>query len=388
MTARRAVLFVMLLIAAATASGGARPQGLAPRVSGPPETIFDWNRDRCEKWDIPDAPVRGWRDEDGALNLMAGAERTRLSRGGALHALARTCRPVHEGGHAADPGAYDDRTWIASPRADGPEVMALAHVEYHGHLRPAACPAARYIPCWRNAIVELRSPDGGRSFQPPPGARPLVAALPYRYAPDTGRRSGYFSPSNVLRRGDFLYAFLFAERYGAQARGACLIRRPVAGSPADWRAWGGAGFDRRFVDPYREAVVRPGAHVCAPLGGLRSTLSSVIWHPGSGLYVGVTSWSRGGGGRDASGIYWTTSPDLVHWQEPRLLIALPLLWRRDCEAPAAFAYPSLLDLDSPAQNLDETDGDLSLFLVRMPLGADCGVGPRRDLVRYRVSLRP
>jgi hypothetical protein len=68
-----------------------------------------------------------------------------------------------------------------------------------------------------------------------------------------------------------------------------------------------------------------------------------------------------------------------------LLWEAPLLWRRDCKAPAAYAYPSLLDAASPSPNFDVVGHTFWLYLVRMPLDADCRVGPERDLVRMRVS---
>ena len=44
-----------------------------------------------------------------------------------------------------------------------------------------------------------------------------MAALPYPYDGALGRRAGYFNPSNILRDGDYLYAFVFAEAYRASA---------------------------------------------------------------------------------------------------------------------------------------------------------------------------
>ena len=72
-----------------------------------------------------------------------------------------------------------------------------------------------------------------------------------------------------------------------------------------------------------------------------------------------------------SGVWWMTSPDLLSWSEPALLWQVPLLWRRDCAAPAAYAYPSLLDPASPARNFDSVGGAFWLYLVEMPLGPGC-----------------
>ena len=219
--------------------------GAGPRVVGAPETVFDWSSAACADWDIPDTPARAWRSADGMVHLLAGAEESRASVGPDLDEVEHDCTVLHRGAHSDDPGAYDDRAWIHATYAEGDRVTALAHVEFHGHRRPGLCASRDRGDCWRNAIVELRSDDGGRTFR----RVGLVAALPYRYAGEGAGRSGYFNPSNIIRRGDYLYAFVMAERTGAQRRGPCLLRRPLDGGPGDWRAWDGQRLHRPLRRP-------------------------------------------------------------------------------------------------------------------------------------------
>ena len=220
----------------------------------------------------------------------------------------------------------------------------------------------------------------------PPTAIGFVAGPATRYDGAAGRRVGYFNPSNILERDGWLYAFVFAERDGAQRRGPCLMRRPVAGGAADWRAWDGASFRVRFADPYRDPVADPADHACAPLAPLTSTISSVVRHRPSGRYLAVTPATlRGEDGVARSGIWWTVSDDLLTWSRPRLLWEAPLLWRRDCAAPFAYAYPALLDPASGSANFETVGPEFWLYVVRMPLDDACRVGPERDLVRLRVS---
>ena len=359
----------------------------APVVSGPPERVFDWEQARCAKWDIPDAPARAWRGADGRVHLIAGSDQSRLSTGATLDKLERDCDVVHAGAEADDPAAYDDRAWIAAVfTQDGVRIEALAHVEYHGHLRPERCAAGQYARCWRNAVVAVVSSDGGESFSATAPGAGTVAVLPYRYDGEKSGREGYFNPSNILRHGNHLYAFVFAEALDAQRRGPCLLRRPVAGGSRDWRAWDGRGFTRVFADPYRTDLTDPGRHTCVPVKGIGSTVSSVVRHLPSGDFLAVTPSTRpGSDGAPQSGIYWMRSTDLVHWSEPALLVELPLLWRRDCAAPAAYAYPSLLDGDSGSRNFDTVDADFWLYLVEMRIGPDCRIGPDRDLLRLPVT---
>jgi hypothetical protein len=356
-----------------------------PVVVGAPQALFSWSRDRCARWDIPDAPARAWRLPSGEVALVAGSEASRASRGTGLGLLERDCAVLHEGAHADDPAAFDDRSWIASTYVVDRRVEALAHVEFHGHLRPWLC-RGDYRACWFNAIVALESTDGGRSFGRATPA--VVAALPYRYEGGAGRRVGYFNPSNILRIGDALHVFVFAESWKAQRRGVCLLRRPVAGGAGDWRAWDGSAFTVRFADPYREVVADPARHVCAPLPGLTSTISSVVRHERTGLYLAVTPGELPGpDGAPRRGIWWTVSDDLVRWSRPELLHEVPLLWRRDCARPAAFAYPSLLDDDSASGNFETVNDRFWLYLAEIHLDAACRGGPRRDLIRMPVNWR-
>lgn len=354
-----------------------------PIVVGPSQVMFDWTTDRCLRWDSPDTPARAWRDQDQII-MLAGAEQTRLSWGPSLEEMHRDCRIVHEGAEVDDPAAFDDRTWITSPYIEeSGRLTALAHVEYHGHTRPGACLAAAYSPCWWNSIVEL---SANPNFTAEPAGASLVAALPIRYTTTQTRRQGYFNPSNIINRDGYLYAFLFAEDAFPQLRGACLIRRPVGGQPESWRAWDGDGFKIFFIDPYRDAAVDPTRHVCVPVPGVLSTISSIVRRSGTDIYMAVTpTTSRGSDGIERHGIWWMTSTDLIHWTSPNLLLEVPLLWRRDCETDAAYAYPSLIDPDSPTANFETVDEEFWLYLVRIRLDKTCKTGPQRDLVRFPIS---
>lgn len=345
------------------------------RVAGPAETVFDWSRDRCARWDSPDTPARAWRGADGRVRLVAGAEESRASLGPGLDALTHACGILYRGSGADDPAALDDRVWIHAVHAaaDG-RVIALGHAEYHGHLRRDRCPVGGYLDCWVNGIVELVSEDGGASFRRE--GPPVAAPAPGPSGGSGGGRRGYFNPSNIVARDGFLSAFVFAEAEGAQARGPCLIRRPEAGSAADWRAWDGTGFSVRLVD----------GTPCQPVAGIPSTISSVAWQAPDGPWLAVTpAVRRDAAGVERSGIWWSRSPDLLHWEVPRLLLEAPLFWRRDCGAGVAHAYPSLLDPDSADPDFATVDGAFWLYLVQARLGPDCRLGPDRDLVR--IPLR-
>lgn len=353
--------------------------------SDPVAVLFNWDEDRCARWDIPDAPARFWRDASGSVRMIAAAEVARSSVGPEIRDLGRKCKVHFEGRGDADPARRDDRIWIASLHtADGRTIDAIGHAEFHGHDHPGTCAAAAYMPCWRNALVALQSRDSGNTFF---RARPTpIAALPYAYDPAQRRRSGYFNPSNMIERDGFVYVYFFAEAYRAQQRGVCIARRPKDAGPGSWRFWDGTDFAGKFADPYADAIAAPENHVCMPLPRLAATLSSVVLQPVTGRYLAVSPMAR----RDAqgtrrSGIWAMQSRDLIHWTDPVLLAELPLLWVRDCRQDHVHAYPSLVDPESPDRNFATVDDRFLLTFARMKLDDSCKTGPERDLVAIEIN---
>ncbi|WP_448187873.1 hypothetical protein [Azospirillum sp. sgz301742] len=346
-------------------------------TSATPQVVFDWKTQACEPWDVPDAPARAWRGADGQVRLLATHYRARLMAGPSLDTLKHDCRIVFQADHDAAPEHFDDMGWLVSPYTlDGRTVHALVHNEFHGHLRPALCPSKRYASCWWNSVTATVSTDGGRSFAPPR----YVAGLPYRYQGDLGHRAGLFSPSSIVEREGWYYAMLFAEPFGAQKRGVCLMRTRDLADAASWRAWNGKGFTTAFADPYADAA-DPAAHVCAPLPKLLGTVTSLVRHRSSGLYVALMQGGKPGG------VWAATSADLTNWSEPRLVWEAPPAFAPDCNSRYAYDYPALLDPASPSRNFEDIGETAFLYLTRDALNG-CKPGTERDLVRLPVTIRP
>ena len=342
------------------------------------ETVFRWQTDRCSPNDIPDAPARAFRDASGLVHLIAGHDVNRAFVGPTLGDAKFACDVLLEGRHADDPQQYDDRVWLAGFHTDdGKKIAALGHAEFHGHLRPALCPSRQYISCWTNAVVGITSDDGGHSFQRRPGAAALVAALPHPHAQNIGRQVGYFSPSNIVTLGDDKYVFIFAEPYGAQQRGACLLRTRSPADPGSWRAWDGQGF----------SVSLAADGVCAPVGGWQSTVTSVVRHLPSGLFIALIAATRADApdGRKVTGVYYATSRDLLQWSAPSLLLEMPILFAYACGAPAVYAYPSLIDPGAATRNFDTVSDRAFLYATRINM-TGCKLPMDRDLVRFPVRI--
>lgn len=379
----RVTIAVALAIAASAWLLAALPvrAELLVRPVGPPRAVLA-DPVPCAANDIPDAPARAWRAEDGSVRLIAGQHRNRVWSGPSLDALVRDCRIVHEGRGDPDPRALDDRSWIAAVvTRDGRDIAALAHMEFQGHRHPGRCPLGSYRACWRNAVVTLRSTDGGERFARA-GEPSVVADLPVAYSGLEGRPTGYFGPSNIIARDGSWWVWLFAEAWGPQPRGVCLLRAPADRWPPDWRAWDGRGFTARLDGGRAEPAA---ARVCRPLPGLGSTLASVVAHRPSGLLVAVeAARRRDPAGVERTGIWYRTAREPTDWSSPRLLIDLPLLFAHHCE-PLVYAYPSLIDPASDSRIFDSTGDRPWLYLTELT-SRDCKPSMERRLVRLPLEI--
>lgn len=367
----------------------AQPQpSLTLRLTGQAESVMSGGWPRCDRDDIPDAPARAVRLADGTVELYVSDQVNRINVGPDLRRLRHECGVVFQGAHDADPAAFNDRAWIATPwTEDGRTVWAVIHDEFHGNDRPWLCPTQRYMDCWYNALTLAVSGDGGRHFRnlpgPGSGARKpaLVATLPYRYDELERGHHGYFNPTNIIRRDGRLFMFAFATRANAQQEGNCLLRGETIARPDSWRGWNGTDFSVRFVDPYAAPTV-PAEHVCAPVApnSLRWPVTSLVRHAPSGQYVALMQNGARGGG-----VYYATSPDLLQWSAPALLMPAIGLGAWTCADPQPLAYPSLLDADSPDPNFQTVADQALLFATSFDV-TQCQVTGPRDLKRWNVQI--
>ena len=323
----------------------------APRVSARRRRSSTGRPRRCADWDIPDTPARAWRGRDGTVHALPERSEAGRAPARASAQLARDCTVLYRGAGADDPAAYDDRAWIHATYADGARVIALAHVEYHGHLRPRPLPDRWLRPVLaqrhRRAALRRRRP------QLRARGRRCVAALPYRYSGEAGRRERLLQSEQhpAPRR------LSLRLRHGRAYRRAAPRALPAA--PADRRRTGGLARlgRRRLHRPLRRPLPRgrgrPGAPRLRAGRGICSTVSSVVESAATGRYLAVTAATRTGpDGVARSGIYWTISPDLLALEPSRRCSG-----RRRCSGGATAPrrrptpIPSLLDADSPSREL-------------------------------------
>lgn len=372
----RAAAAVLLLAGAARAQPA---PALRLEVTGPPVPAVSGARPGCDAPDRRDAPARAVRLATGGVQLYATASLSRVESGPDLLHLGHRCPAVVEGAND-DSAALNERASIASPwTPDGRTIWAVVRND-HGHRRPALCPSRRSVDCWHDALTAAVSRDGGQTFRRVPG-RALVAALPYRYDElERGRRHGYSNPSSIVTLSGAQHMFVFATQARAQRPGNCLLRTAALDAPGAWRGWNGSAFAATFVDPYAQPV-QPQAHVCAPVevGRLRWPVTGLVRHAASGLFIALMQDGARGGG-----VFYATSPDLLHWSAPALLLPAIGLGAWSCADSAPIAHPSLLDPAAADRNFETVGVAPVLFATRFNVKGCRTAG--QELVRWDVRI--
>lgn len=378
---KRLALAGVLLVAAAWPAAAGEPLLAVPR--GAAETmVFDWDKDRCAKTDIPDAPPRAFRDFNGDIHLLATHQDNRQFVGPDFDRLAHPCTIIFQGDHSPAPGAFDDRQWLAAFQTDdGRTIHALVHNEFQGNTHPGLCPSGKYMSCWYNAITYAVSTDGGFTFREPPAPGNVVAAPPVLYQPDAGHPVGYFQPTNIIRGPDGAFYFMFLST-GISGRpgGVCVAKTTRPGDVSSWRAWDGTGFNAHLAGAYT-GDLSPGS--CAAVGrGSLFELGSLAYDRTSGLFVYLGAISVGKGDKaHPQGAYYATSPDLVSWSSPVRLFTSPP------DSHTRFGLFALIDEGSAARDFSEISSYDRLFLYYVKF--DLARQPyARVMVKAKVSIKP
>ena len=382
--------FAILAALSAPLAASAQPvadEAGAPRVSlvfaGLPEIVFARKTDACDGHDVPDAPLRAFRDADGRVAAFGMHHVNRALRGASLDALKLDCRIVLASGHKSDPALHDDYSWIAATWSDdGKNLAALIHQEYHANDHAGRCAFRDMLPCWNNSVLAATSADGGRSFTRGKNS-PVVAAYPYKQETGQGRHRGFFNPSNIFSDGEWKYTFIATTGWSGQKHGACLFRTKTPGDATSWRAWDGKDFTAHAGDVY--AGTADPLKTCQPIAPFVTPVGAVVRHLPSGAWVAVLQAARHDVFFSEPGIWVTASRDLFRWSKPRLVMAGKTLYDDPCQAGQLISYPSLLDSQSPARNFD-TSGDVAdLYYATLRVDG-CRVTSDRDLMRRKVRF--
>ncbi len=402
-----------------------------------------------DDYDMPDAPVRVFRDAGGRFQLydihasfrrpqedaFADGGGARRLTGMNMNNLTKDCRQVLLSSRNPSVSSFDNYEWLTAPYStDGQNVYGIVHNEWHGwDFGPPLCPSVdppnrhTFVPeCWYNALTFAKSTDKGDTYTHGPYTAPnhAIATLPYQYRPDNREyNAGYFESSNIVRGPDgYYYVMFYAQSYRggfnpdhpeygntAQQTGTCVMRTDNLNSPTSWRAWGDAngdgnkGYEVQFVSAYPEPP-DPENHVCTPVtedtnanppgqeteymrGGL---IYSRYFHRYILIGFGYNPSAPVGNQFD---VYYTLSKkpdDLTQW-EPRRKLMDAEITLEECNPgdPKPTAYFTIVDRNSTSRNFETAGRDFDLYFTRWNTsscnGTKWDLPLSRDLVR--VPLR-
>jgi hypothetical protein len=135
-----------------------------------------------------------------------------------------------------------------------------------------------------------------------------------------------------------------------------------------------------FVDPYRGPVANPKAHVCVTVPYLDYS-TGINYHAAAHLFV-ATLWNQGSADWGPQGLYFTTSPDFIHWSKPELAMTQNQMLRREPEGNWSYAYFSLIDAKSSDSSFMTITDSPYLYYVRMD-----GNHPPYQRVLFRQKIK-
>ena len=364
-------------------------------VVSEPEIVFDYTVHSCFEDNYPDLPVRATRADNGYIRLfMSHYPGTTFmlwrpfDPEPAFDNFVAYCRKVLGSPElpAAELFAYDQ--WLASVYSmDGVTLHGLVHNEFKGHaLRNyRVCPSGDYFSCWYNSITYVRSTDRGDKFERVDRLpRHLVAMIPMRYVPDGGP-VGVFSPSNIVEKDGYYHAIFRVVAPFQTEQHVCLMRTDNLGDPSNSSYWHPVDFDRAFANPYTTPLPELINAWCPPLAlnEIANLNESLVYHPGMDRYILIGTSSDPARDPNILGFYYAFSEDLITWTRRRPLMEVSLPSFATDPNAVSYAYPSVIDPDSPGFNFEFVDDEAYLFFTRFNEGQGSN---DRDLLRVRVQI--
>jgi len=339
---------------------------------GPAEPVYQFTREACSQYDVPDSPARAVRLNDGSLMLVAsGAPIKFAERGADFDSLRRVCTPILVDPDNWTASSFANRQWIFSLYYDGTTLHALVHNEFHDPVAATCLPgdSNEDNPCIYDSVLYASSSDGGHTFSMAAAPDNVVAAAPVPWTPPApGSPPPFYGsqePTNIVHAADGYYYAAFGSFVAppaAPAGGECMMRTQTLSDPTSWRAWDGVGFTLSIGDPY----VSPGAANCTFLPPVPFESLTFNTYLNSFMLVGLDSDA----GATNCGFHYSLSSDLVHWSTQLLFQSAHLTAPSQCQVPGAgghagsFSYASIIDPDDQSASFETPGRTAYIYYTR------------------------
>lgn len=359
------------------------------------EVVFDYLKDHCSEYDVPDSPAMAFKNKDGKVVLFNGLAGAYPHIGNSLDTVKHDChhtQPMIENNpdEKAGPEVFYNQVWLRDPWTyDGETIYALVHNEWDlGKVG------------WFPNIIAAISTNGGKSFKiqrDKKGNSITSIVTPFKYDSRMSKDDfrGMAQQSNIVsvdekdgKKRFYLFA-LNAVGKGHKG-GSCLFQNEDIKDPNGWRAWDGEKFSTRMnVSRYRDPTIVPKDHICKPV--TKHTIMSFTYNEVLHAYLGVGGQQKKGqDGKFVERFVYMTSNNMIDWSEQKSLREVNWLKNyrasKHGEGVVGQAYPALLDPTSKGRNFEFSGAHPYLYYTRMhpkKKGAAWGV---RDLVRTRLEV--
>ncbi len=344
-------------------------------ILGPAEVIFSSLTDSCSSENIPDAPVRFFRDINNQIQVIISHFEGYRMIGPDFNSLTVDCAngPVWTSDFNADPSQYNNKEWLTGLYThDGKTIYSLVHNEHEGSV----------LSNWYNSITLAVSSDTGKTYSHAAPPSHLVASIPYQYQAGMGP-AGIFEPSNIIYHNGYYYVMLHTESYGLQETGASIMRTQDLSDPTSWEVWDGEGFNNTFINPYTETGYDPANHVAAILDytKIEKMHSNITWNTYFNKFLLVGSAQKGG----VWGFYYSLSDDLIHWTVRKLIMEVNVNINAQSGSDV-YGYPAIVDHNDTTRNFEVTGQEVYLYYSKWPYGQNYNRTLERIPIRFNKLL--
>lgn len=188
--------------------------------------------------------------------------------------------------------------------------------------------------------------------------------------------------SNIVKGPDDLFYMIIQLIPPEGHYWNCLMRTDDLADPDSWRFWTGSKFDGRFVDPYTDSFSDAEEHICPPIDfeSILDMSCSLTDNEYLGRYILLCEGTENG----IEGVYYSLSPDLIHWIPRRLLFEIRPPRSESGAKEIEYGYPSLLDPQSSSRNFDRVGKEGYIYYTRF--NDTTGETRDRDLVRVPIEF--